>query len=529
MAHGGLFEFLNTSKRSVVGDERRPRAQPPTSSSSTGPRTSRRSARRTRRSWSSPSRRSGSTDRGSAGPPPSSPCRRGAGRPGGRGYPTARRARRRRRPAGRVDHRAPTPPSPRWRRSARPGATGRGEHVDVAMLDCMAVTMVDLPVGVRRLLRAGPTPRDRPHRRGAVDRAHRRRVRRSFTTNSAQQFEDFLVLIGRADLLEDTASCAARPTSGSSGATSSEAAVHEYTTARTTDEILDEAALLRIPAGRCSTARRCRSSTQFVERGVLRADRRRAASCQPRVPYRIARRRAPAVRARAADSARDTGTIDWDAEAPRQRPTATRRRCRSTGCASSTARRGGRGRRRRTCSAASAPTSSRSSRSSRPDLMRYAAHAPADRGPVVGVGTDVPRGERRTSAASPSTSPDPRASSCSSSSLRTADVLVENYTPRVMEQFGLGVGARPRASTPTLVMVRMPAFGLDGPWRDRTGFAQTMESITGMAWLTGFPTARRCSCAARATRSPACTRSLATLLAARRARPNRRGAGSSSR
>jgi crotonobetainyl-CoA:carnitine CoA-transferase CaiB-like acyl-CoA transferase len=33
----------------------------------------------------------------------------------------------------------------------------------------------------------------------------------------------------------------------------------------------------------------------------------------------------------------------------------------------------------------------------------------------------------------------------------------------------------------------MPAFGLSGPWRDRTGFAQTMECLTGMAWLTGFP------------------------------------------
>jgi len=32
----------------------------------------------------------------------------------------------------------------------------------------------------------------------------------------------------------------------------------------------------------------------------------------------------------------------------------------------------------------------------------------------------------------------------------------------------------------------MPAFGLDGPWRDRTGFAQTMECLSGMAWLTGF-------------------------------------------
>ena len=67
----------------------------------------------------------------------------------------------------------------------------------------------------------------------------------------------------------------------------------------------------------------------------------------------------------------------------------------------------------------------------------------------------------------------------------TADVLVENYTPRVMEQFGLG-WERLHEINPDLIMVRMPAFGLDGPWRDRTGFAQTMECLTGMAWLTGF-------------------------------------------
>jgi crotonobetainyl-CoA:carnitine CoA-transferase CaiB-like acyl-CoA transferase len=36
----------------------------------------------------------------------------------------------------------------------------------------------------------------------------------------------------------------------------------------------------------------------------------------------------------------------------------------------------------------------------------------------------------------------------------------------------------------------MPAFGLDGPWRDRTGFAQTMEQVSGMAWLSGFADGR---------------------------------------
>jgi crotonobetainyl-CoA:carnitine CoA-transferase CaiB-like acyl-CoA transferase len=65
-----------------------------------------------------------------------------------------------------------------------------------------------------------------------------------------------------------------------------------------------------------------------------------------------------------------------------------------------------------------------------------------------------------------------------------ADVVVENYTPRVIEQFDLGWDVV-HARNPRAVMVRMPAFGLDGPWRDRPGFAQTMEQVTGLAWLTG--------------------------------------------
>jgi crotonobetainyl-CoA:carnitine CoA-transferase CaiB-like acyl-CoA transferase len=69
--------------------------------------------------------------------------------------------------------------------------------------------------------------------------------------------------------------------------------------------------------------------------------------------------------------------------------------------------------------------------------------------------------------------------------LATADVLIENYTPRVMPQFGLDWD-RVHAVNPDVLMVRMPAFGLDGPWRDHTGFAQTMECVSGMAWRTGF-------------------------------------------
>jgi crotonobetainyl-CoA:carnitine CoA-transferase CaiB-like acyl-CoA transferase len=65
------------------------------------------------------------------------------------------------------------------------------------------------------------------------------------------------------------------------------------------------------------------------------------------------------------------------------------------------------------------------------------------------------------------------------------DVIVENFTPRVLEAFGFGYDDV-RAIRPDVVMMRMPAFGLTGPWRDRPGFAQTMEQLTGMAWVTGY-------------------------------------------
>ncbi|MGV0793800.1 CoA transferase [Mycolicibacterium sp. XJ1819] len=67
-----------------------------------------------------------------------------------------------------------------------------------------------------------------------------------------------------------------------------------------------------------------------------------------------------------------------------------------------------------------------------------------------------------------------------------ADVVIENFSPRVMEQFGLDAEVL-LTLNPRLVVVRMPAFGLDGPWRDRVGFAPTMEQIAGLAWVTGRP------------------------------------------
>jgi crotonobetainyl-CoA:carnitine CoA-transferase CaiB-like acyl-CoA transferase len=68
--------------------------------------------------------------------------------------------------------------------------------------------------------------------------------------------------------------------------------------------------------------------------------------------------------------------------------------------------------------------------------------------------------------------------------IATCDVVVENYTPRVLDQLGLGYETL-RAERPDLLMLRMPGFGLDGPWRDLAAFAFVIEDASGLTWLTG--------------------------------------------
>jgi crotonobetainyl-CoA:carnitine CoA-transferase CaiB-like acyl-CoA transferase len=65
-----------------------------------------------------------------------------------------------------------------------------------------------------------------------------------------------------------------------------------------------------------------------------------------------------------------------------------------------------------------------------------------------------------------------------------ADVVVENFTPRVLGNVGLEYDDL-IARRADVILLRMPAFGLDGPWRDRPGFAQTTEQVSGIAWMTG--------------------------------------------
>ena len=72
-----------------------------------------------------------------------------------------------------------------------------------------------------------------------------------------------------------------------------------------------------------------------------------------------------------------------------------------------------------------------------------------------------------------------------------ADVVVENFSPRVVEQFGLDYESL-IALKPNVIQVRMPGFGLQGPWRDYVGWAFNFEQMSGMAAVTGHPDGPPC-------------------------------------
>ncbi|MGD1279946.1 CaiB/BaiF CoA transferase family protein [Mycobacterium seoulense] len=73
-----------------------------------------------------------------------------------------------------------------------------------------------------------------------------------------------------------------------------------------------------------------------------------------------------------------------------------------------------------------------------------------------------------------------------------ADVVVENFSPRVVEQFGLDYDAL-ASLNPDVIAVRMPGYGLQGPWRDYVGWALNFEQTSGMSAATGYPDGPPCN------------------------------------
>jgi crotonobetainyl-CoA:carnitine CoA-transferase CaiB-like acyl-CoA transferase len=69
--------------------------------------------------------------------------------------------------------------------------------------------------------------------------------------------------------------------------------------------------------------------------------------------------------------------------------------------------------------------------------------------------------------------------------IEVSDILVENFSPGVMDRLGLGYQSV-CAINPRLIMISMPSFGSDGPECNARGYGNTVEAMAGVTGLTGY-------------------------------------------
>jgi crotonobetainyl-CoA:carnitine CoA-transferase CaiB-like acyl-CoA transferase len=371
----------------------------------------------------------------------------------------------------------------------RARATGRGEHVDCSMLETAHLVFANFSETMNRLMQGSPadpehallapsieTPSIEPTADGYV----------GFTTNSRRQFDDFLRLIGRTDLLgdEELAQVAGRVMRFHEWAP----IVHAWTTSRTTAEIIEAASRLRIPVSPVGNGQTVLEHEHVVARGVYVPDARGRLR-QPRRPYLIDGAAPPAPRpaprlggdggagersdpTRAGDPLPPVTERGGDAALPLAGLRVVDLTAWWAGPAAS-----------HLLACLGADVIHVES-TGRPDGMRMvggmmAAHYPQwwDASPHFLHANSNKRGITLDLT-------DPRARAVLERLVGSCDAVLENFTPRVLAGWGL-TWERIRELNPRAVFVRLPAFGLTGPWSDRPGFAQTVEQYSGLAWVTG--------------------------------------------
>jgi crotonobetainyl-CoA:carnitine CoA-transferase CaiB-like acyl-CoA transferase len=67
-----------------------------------------------------------------------------------------------------------------------------------------------------------------------------------------------------------------------------------------------------------------------------------------------------------------------------------------------------------------------------------------------------------------------------------SDVVVDNFSARVMKNWGLDYESL-RALKPDIIAVSMSGLGHTGPWRDHVSYGPTLQALSGMTYLMGFP------------------------------------------
>jgi len=361
---------------------------------------------------------------------------------------------------------------------ARTHRTGHGERVDVSTFECLAVTFLSYPTlfasfpGGSRTASFLMVPGIEACKDGYVGLA----------TITVQQWHDVLAMIERTDLV------ATRPEWNDQKVRQRELAtvraeIGPWFLGRTQAEILERAAAFRVPAAPVSSGASVSSLPQVVARRLFRPNPR-GEFPDPRPPFRSNRTKPQPPEAAPSLGAHDRTPIAGTLTSrPAQRPKtdAVELPLEGVRILDLTAFWAGPFGTQYLATLGADVIKIESVQ--RPDPMRFSVSVPPtteqwyEQGSLFnainlnkrGVTLDLSRTEGRDLF------------------LRLAaiaDVVVENFTPRVMENFGLTYETL-REVRRDIVMLRMPGWGLEGPWRDRPAFASTMEQASGIAWTTG--------------------------------------------
>jgi crotonobetainyl-CoA:carnitine CoA-transferase CaiB-like acyl-CoA transferase len=70
--------------------------------------------------------------------------------------------------------------------------------------------------------------------------------------------------------------------------------------------------------------------------------------------------------------------------------------------------------------------------------------------------------------------------------VQKGDVVVENFQPGTLEQWGLGYEALAQIN-PDLILTRASVYGQSGPYRDRPGLDRNGIGFGGLLYITGYP------------------------------------------
>jgi crotonobetainyl-CoA:carnitine CoA-transferase CaiB-like acyl-CoA transferase len=362
----------------------------------------------------------------------------------------------------------------------RARASGQGEHVDFSLCEVMNIgstTYLDLmdhmngrpePLGGPRSVEL---PSIEPTKDGWV----------GFNTNTNQQFTDFLLMIERPDLIAETDWAIM----GTRMAKMDEwnEIVRAWTTQHTTAEVVERASLLRIPVAPVNTGKTVFDHVHLKERGVFKKNPT-GGFLQPRPPYLL-----DGEGPRPFEAVPELGEHQDSIES-RKRP--------QPGIAPAVGQ-------HPDLPLAGIRVIDTTAWWAGPSACQMLAYLGADVVKVEAIqrpdGMRMAGGvyisepswwERSAITLAANTNKrgitlnltDPAGLDLCKKLIAECDVFIENFSPRVIENFGLD-WEHIHKINPKAIVVRMPAFGLSGPWRDNVGFAQTMEQMSGLAWMTG--------------------------------------------